>query len=81
MKKSVLKNMFLVVLMLSGVVMTSCKDKEAETTTTTETTKDTSATYENSTDPKDGDTVVTPTDSITETNREDKSMSTGTQVP
>lgn len=80
MKKSILKNMFLIVLLLSGVVMTSCKDnKEAETTT--ETTTDTSATYENSTDPQDGDTVVTPTDSVTQANRDDKNMSTGTQVP
>ncbi|MCR5860935.1 hypothetical protein LRS05_01690 [Flavobacterium sp. J372] len=80
MKKTVLKNIFIVVLFLGGMVMTSCKDNKDAETTTTETT-DTSETYENSTDPEEGDTVVTATDTVTQTNRDDKNMSTGTQVP
>jgi hypothetical protein len=78
MKKSVFKNIFLVVLFLGGMAMTSCKDnKETEDAAATET----SETYENSTDPAEGDTIVTATDTVTQTNRDDKSMSTGTQVP
>lgn len=67
------------IVMVAVLTLTSCKKgaedhPETETITTTET-------IENSTDTANGDTVVTQTDSITQTNRDDKSMSGGDQVP
>lgn len=78
MKTNILKSTALGLLLAAGVALASCKEKEAETTDTTEVTEET---IENSTDPEDGDTVVSPTDSITQANRDDKSMSGGEQVP
>lgn len=68
----------LALLVTAGITLTSCK-KETETTETE--TIESTETIENSTDTADGDIVVTKTDSITETNRDDKSMSGGEQVP
>lgn len=67
------------IVLLAGLTLTSCK-KEAEDHPETETIT-TTETIENSTDTANGDTVVTQTDSITQTNRDDKSMSGGDQVP
>lgn len=68
----------LALLVTAGISLTSCK-KEAETNDTE--TIESTETVENSTDTANGDVVVTKTDSITETNREDKNMSGGEQVP
>lgn len=65
-------------LVTACLTLTSCK-KETETNTT-ETIESTEM-IENSTDTAKGDVVVTPTDSITHTTRESKSITTGEQVP
>ncbi len=67
------------IVMVAVLTLTSCK-KEAEDHPETETIS-TTETIENSTDTANGDTIVTQTDSITQTNRDDKSMSGGDQVP
>lgn len=68
----------LALLVTAGISFTSCK-KETETNNTE--TIESTETVENSTDTANGDVVVTKTDSITETNREDKNMSGSEQVP
>lgn len=80
MKIASLKSTLFIAVLAAGLTLTSCKDKSPEEETGIDTVPESMEPMEPSYD-DESDDVMTTTDSITETNRDDKRIDIDKQVP